>query len=91
MTGHGPAASPAFGIEWWPITACEPWGPDRTAHCFARLSERIFASVVLGVMASGSIRSSITPALPEASTRSKADANCAVSYTSSPTAPKDRA
>src|SRR5258708_1624613 len=52
---------------------------------------RIASSVVLGVIACGSRRISITAGLPEARQRSMAGANWAVSSTISPTAPKERA
>jgi len=49
------------------------------------------SSVVFGVIACGSTRSSMTAGLPEAMARLSAGANCAVSSTISPTQPNERA
>src|SRR5207237_3573664 len=52
---------------------------------------RILSSVVLGVIACGSMRSSITAGLPEAIARASAGADRAVSATTSPTQPNAHA
>ena len=61
------------------------------AHFFDEAAARIASSVVFGVIACGSMRTSITAGFPEATQRSNAGPNCAVSSTISPTQPNERA
>src|SRR6185436_3291459 len=72
------------------VRARPPGRPE--VHCFDLIAfSRIAESVVAGVMASGSIFSSIRAGLPEREARSKAGAKSSVRSTVSPCPPKARA
>src|SRR3977135_1446865 len=68
-----------------------PQGDPPYSFCFARAAERIFASVIAGVIASGSILSWITAGLPDFCAARNALGKSAVLSTKTPKPPKARA
>ena len=65
------------------------WNGNTGADLYFCAACRIALSVVLGEIASGSMRTSISAGLPAAIARVNAGANCAVLSTVSPCAPND--